>query len=41
MMKIAALIPMILKIQKLVYFLNFISNVEEHNHEFVELNIAM
>ena len=42
MMKIAALIPLILKINNSVDFLNLIPNVEDHNLEFVEeLNIAI
>ena len=40
-MNIAALIPLILEINNSVDFLNLIPNVEEHNLEFVELNIAM
>ena len=42
MMKIVALIPLIHKINNLVDILNMISNMAEHNFEFVEeLNIAM
>ena len=41
MMKIAALIPFIPEIINSVEFLNWIPNIEEHNLEFVELNIAM
>ena len=42
MMKIAALIPLIRKINNSVDFFNFIPSVEEHNLKFVEeLDIAM
>ena len=42
MMKIVALIPLIQEINNSVDILNMISNMAEHNVEFVEeLNIAM
>ena len=42
MTKIAALIPLMLEINNSVDFLNLISNVVEHNLEFVEeLNFAI
>ena len=40
-MKIAALIPLILKIIISVDFLKLIPNVEEHNVEFVELSLFL
>ena len=40
-MKIAALIPLILEMNYSVDVLNWVPNIEEHNLEFAELNIAM